>query len=387
MQTSVPLGRIAGIELGINWSWLIAAVLIVWTLAAAVFPESNPGLSDGAYAAMGIVAAALFFAALVLHELGHALQARRDGVEIDGITLWVFGGVARFKGQFPSAGAELRIAVAGPAVTLALVVLFLAIALLVPLPASVDAVVYWLGYINVVLLVFNLLPALPLDGGRVVRALLWARRGDFAEATRTAATLGRLMGQALIGFGLVILILGGVFGGIWIAFIGWFILMAADSEAGAAVARGALEQVRVRDAMVERPVTAAPDMTLTEFMDGVFFPHRHTAYPVTEDGRALGLISFRDVLQLPERERRDVRVRERMLPTEGALVVDPDAALADVLPELMQTAPRRALVCEHGRLVGLLSITDAARILEARAPGGDGRRAVLIGGHGSSPAG
>ena len=385
MRTSVPIGRIAGIEVGINWSWLIAAVLIVWTLAAGVFPESNPGLGDGAYAAMAIVAAALFFAALVLHELGHALQARRDGVEIDGITLWVFGGVARFRGQFPSAGAELRIAVAGPAVTLALVVVFLAVAFVVPLPSSVDAVFHWLGYINIVLLLFNLLPAFPLDGGRVVRALLWARQGDFAAATRTAATMGRVMGQTVIALGLVILLFGGGFGGIWVAFIGWFIMMAADSEAEAATARGALEQVRVREAMVERPVTAAPDMTLTEFMDDVFFPHRHTAYPVTEDWRALGLISFRDVLQLPESERRGVRVRERMVPTDGALVVDPDANLADVLPELVQTAPRRALVCDGDRLVGLLSITDVARLLEARAPGGNGRLAAGVGGTGSSP--
>jgi Zn-dependent protease len=182
VTSSFRLGRLAGIEIGANWSWLLVVALIVWSLAAGVFPTSNPGLSDGAYIAMAAVAALLFFASLTLHELGHAIQSRRDGIAIDGIPLWVFGGVARFRGEMPSAGAELRVAVAGPVVSLALGVAFLAAALALPLPAAVDGVVF------LFLLAFNLLPALPLDGGRVLRAALWARRGDFTQATRTAGS-------------------------------------------------------------------------------------------------------------------------------------------------------------------------------------------------------
>lgn len=365
MQSTFRFGRIAGVEVGANWSWLLVVVLIVWVLAAGVFPESSPGLSDGAYLAMASVAAVLFFASLLLHELGHAVQARREGMELDGITLWVFGGVAKFRGQFPSAGAELRIAIAGPLVSLALGVAFLALAEVGEWPEEVHSVLFWLGSINLILLAFNLLPALPLDGGRVLRALLWARRGDFGAATRSAARLGRLFGQVLIGWGLLVAIFGGAIGGLWLAFIGWFVLMAAESEAQLAAAQTTLGGLRVADVMVADPVTAHPDLTLREFMDRVFLAHRHTAYPVTEGPRALGIVSFRQVADAPEARWDSERLAERMVPLAEALVVAPTAPLAEVLPELAGTSLRRALVCEGDRLVGLLSITDTARVLEA----------------------
>jgi Zn-dependent protease len=239
MTSTFRLGKVAGIEIGAHWSWLLVVALIVWSLAAGVFPESNPGLSEGTYLAMATVAAVLFFASILLHELGHAIQAQRDGVAIDGITLWVFGGVARLRGEPPSASAELRMAVAGPAVSLLLGIVPLLAALLLPLPAAVDGVAFWLGQINLYLLVFNLLPALPLDGGRVLRALLWARRRDPASATRTAGVLGRAFAQLLIGAGLLLVIFVGDFGGLWLAFLGWFLLGAAEMELQVAAARAA----------------------------------------------------------------------------------------------------------------------------------------------------
>ena len=202
MGDSFRLGRIAGIQIGVNWSWLVVFALIVWTLAATVFPDSNPGLGDDTYLAMAVVAAILFFASLLLHELGHALVARREGVEIEGITLWLFGGVAKFKGMFPSAGAEFRIAVAGPLVSLAIGVVFVLSAALMGLPEAVDGVVGYLGYINLVLLVFNLIPALPLDGGRVLRSILWHVKGDFASATRVSATIATGFAYFFIAVGL-----------------------------------------------------------------------------------------------------------------------------------------------------------------------------------------
>src|SRR5215204_2875785 len=173
MNPTFQLGRIAGIRISANWSWLIVFALITWSLAVAVFPSQNPGFSDGEYVVMAVAAALLFFASLLLHELGHALQARREGVEIEGITLWLFGGVAKFRGMFPSAGAEFRIAIAGPLVSLALGTIFVLLAWKASLPEVADGVAAWLGYINLTLLVFNLLPALPLDGGRVLRSALW----------------------------------------------------------------------------------------------------------------------------------------------------------------------------------------------------------------------
>ena len=169
------LGRVRGVEVRINWSWLVIFALIVWSLADGVFPSQNPGLSRGVHLAMAIVAALLFFVSLLLHELAHAWQARREGMEIDGITLWLFGGVSQFKTRFPSAAAEFRIAIAGPLVSLVLGVVFVLVAL-AGLPSAVDGVAAWLGYINLSLGVFNLIPALPIDGGRVLRAALWQAR-------------------------------------------------------------------------------------------------------------------------------------------------------------------------------------------------------------------
>ena len=178
LRPSITLGRIGGVAIGVNWTWLIIFGLIVWSLAAGVFPSTNPGLGGGAYAAMAATASLLFFTSILLHELGHAAQAKREGMQVEGITLWVFGGVARFSGMFPSAGAEFRVAIAGPLVTTAIAAVLLPASALLPLPSAVDGVVAWLGRINLLLLAFNMLPAFPLDGGRVLRSLLWRWRLD-----------------------------------------------------------------------------------------------------------------------------------------------------------------------------------------------------------------
>src|SRR5919109_347059 len=230
MRDSITLGRIAGVRFGINWSWLVVFALIVWTWATGIFPETNPGLSEGTYVAMAVIGAVLFFGSLLAHELGHALQARREGMEIEGITLWLFGGVAKFKGMFPSAGAEFRIAIAGPVVSLAA--------------------------------------------------------------------------------GLFMLIFQGAFSGAWLAFLGWFLLQAAGAEARYLAARQALGGLRVRDLMVTDPVTVPPDITLGRFMDDVVWQRRHTTYPVVEDGRALGLLPFRCVAEVPRGEWDERLVRD-----------------------------------------------------------------------------
>lgn len=170
MHTGLRLGRVAGVDIGINWSWLIVVALITWSLASAVFPTTNEGLGTGTYVAMALAATILYFASLLLHELAHAVQARREGMQVSGITLWVFGGVARFSGRFPSAGAEFRVAFAGPLVTLLLGIAFVGGATLLRLPAEVDAVLSWLGLMNLFLFAFKMLPAVPLDGGRVLHS-------------------------------------------------------------------------------------------------------------------------------------------------------------------------------------------------------------------------
>jgi Zn-dependent protease len=364
---NIEVGRIAGIRIRINWSLLIVFTLIVWSLASGVFPSQNPGLSDSAHLAMAVVAAALFFASLLLHELGHARQALREGLEIDGITLWLFGGVAQFKGPFPSAGAEFRIAAAGPAVSLVLGVGFVLLAV-AGLPSAVDGVVAWLGYINLTLLVFNLLPALPLDGGRLLRAALWSLRGDLGWATRVAAGIGRAFGYGFIGLGVAMLIFQGSFSGAWLAFIGWFLLQAATAEARYIATEEALDGLRVRDLMVREPVTVEAGMTLGEFMDDVAWSRRFTTYPVMEDGRPIGLLAFGAVAAVPRSEWDSRRVRDAMIPADQVPVLMEDARAVDALAELSSAATNRGLVVENGHLAGLLSITDLARALQVGRP-------------------
>jgi Zn-dependent protease/CBS domain-containing protein len=378
VTSTFRLGRLAGVEIGIHWSWVVIFALLVWSLADAAFPETNPGLGDDTYLAMAIVAVLLFFASLLLHELGHATRATKEGMEIEGITLWIFGGIARFKGTFPSAGAEFRIAIAGPLVTLVIGAAALAAAVLLPLPGAIDGVVFWLGYVNLVLLGFNLVPALPLDGGRVLRSALWARKHDFLAATRTAAAFGRGFGQLLIALGVLAVLLGGAVGGLWFVFIGWFLLAAAEAEASAAETQEALSGMRVDEVMVSEPVTVDRSDSLQEFMDRCFFPHRHVAYPVLDGGRPVGLISFRSVLAVPRESWPERRVAEVVEPLDEMPTLTPQTPLETAVRELMDSHSNRALVLSDHRLAGLLSITDAARLIEAArftpAPGGRGRR-------------
>jgi Zn-dependent protease len=367
MNGNFTLGRFGGIEVRINWSWLVVFTLIVWSLAAGIFPSQNPGHSDGVYLAMAIVAALLFFASLLLHELGHAWQARREGIEIDAITLWLFGGVAQFKSRFPTAGAEFRIAIAGPLVSLGLGVLFVLVAL-AGLPSAVDGVAAWLGYINLALLVFNLIPALPLDGGRVLRALLWQARGDLGWATRVASDVGQGFGYLFIGLGIAMFIFEGSFSGAWLAFIGWFVLQAAKAEARYIATEEALAGLRVRDLMVRDPVTVDADFTLGRFMDEVASSRRFTTYPVVEGDRPMGLLAFSSVASVPRSDWDTQRVRDSMIPLDRVPLLMEDTKAVEALAALSSPTSNRALVVDNGHLAGLLSITDLARALEVGRP-------------------
>jgi Zn-dependent protease/CBS domain-containing protein len=366
MGSSIRLGRIAGIEIGVNWSWLVLFALLVWTLESGIFPSTNPGLSHGTYIAMAIVATFVFVVSLLLHELGHALRARREGIEIEGITLWLFGGVAKFKGMFPTAGAEFRVGIAGPLVSLLLGVLFVLIALINGLPESVDGVVSWLGYINLSLLVFNMIPAPPLDGGRVLHSALWRFKGDFVWATRTAANVGRGFGYLLIALGVAMFIFQSSFSGAWLAFLGWFLLNAATAEARYVLTRQALSGLRVRDVMTPNPVVVGPDVTLGEFMDDIVVAQRHTTYPVVTDGKAVGLLPFRCIANVPRNEWDTRRVRDCLLGLDKVPVLKEDEEAADALAELSESAGGHGLVVSDGQLAGILSMSDLARALQAR---------------------
>ncbi|HEY5161286.1 MAG TPA: site-2 protease family protein [Gaiellaceae bacterium] len=365
MNPTFTIGRIFGIRISLNWSWLIIFALIVWSLYASVFPAEDPGLSNRTYLVMSVIAAIVFFVSLLLHEIGHSIVARRNGMEIEGITLWLFGGVSQFKESFKSPGSEFRIGIAGPAVSLLLGVIFIALAVLTSFPTPVDGTLAWLGYINILLLVFNLLPALPLDGGRVLRSALWKTKGDFAWATRIAAGIGRGFGYAMIAGGFLLFIVYRSGSGIWLALIGWFLLGAAGSEARYLQTSEALEGLHVRDLMTRDPVTASADETLGAFT-GSLAGRAHSTYPVVSGGDVVGLLPFRAITRYPRSDWEGRLVRDSMLKSDQVPMLDSEASAEGALSELAGGEIHRGLVVHDGGLVGLISISDIARVLNQR---------------------
>ncbi|MFI0502515.1 site-2 protease family protein [Streptomyces albogriseolus] len=377
MRATFVLGRIAGVRVGVHWSVLFIFGLIAFGLSEGRLPETYPGRAWVVYWAAGLLTAVVFFVSLLAHELAHAVVARRNGVEVDDIVLWLLGGAARLRSEASSPGAELRIAGVGPLVSLLLGGLFALAAWLLDL-ASVSPLVVemaaWLAGINVLLAVFNALPAAPLDGGRLLRAFLWWRTGDRLRATAGATAAGRVFGWLLVVIGLVTFLRTGTFGGLWLALIGWFVITAATAEGRQAQLRGALAGVPVRDAMTPEPLTVPAATTVADFLTGARYRYRHSAFPVTEDGAPVGLVTLDSVRKVPQAEAHAVRVRDVMVPLWQTTVVEPDSPLADLLPRMEPGAEHRVLVVDQGRLAGIVSLSDVSRTV-AWLMDNDGRRA------------
>jgi Zn-dependent protease/CBS domain-containing protein len=371
MRSTFRLGRIAGVPIGLSWTWIPVFALFVWSLAASVFPSTNPGLGRGTYVTMAVAAAILFFGSLLLHELGHALRARREGVGIESITLWFLGGTARFRRSFPSAGAEFRIASAGPLVTAGLAASFIALAVLTHVGAAVDGVFAWLGYANLLLLVFNLLPALPLDGGRILRSALWRARGDHSWATRIAAATGTGIGGLAIAAGILIAFTVSAFSGVWLAVIGWFVLSGARYEAQLVSLQGALRGFVVSDLMAPHPIVSQAEQTLRDFMAEIPEDDLSDAYPVLDGLRPVGILpSPRNV---SGHAWATMRVRDRMTPLERVPVLTVDEPAPDAMLAMIEANAGSALVMDDGHLAGIVSLRDITEALRVgtRRPAGD----------------
>jgi len=366
-SSTIVLGRLAGVEIGLNWTWTLVFGLILWSLSAVQFPAALPGRSWEVYAAMGTTAAALFFACLILHELGHAIQARREGVQIEGITLWLFGGVAKIAGEFPSAGAEFRMASAGPLVSLVLGLLFVADAAAWPGSGAIATELTWLGYVNLALLVFNLVPALPLDGGRMLRSALWARSGDFAAATHRATRVGGVLATGIIAVGLVETLTGS-YEGIWLAVIGWFILEAGRAEEQRADTRDALAGVTVEMLMTRSPVTVGASQTLAEVAEAIARTAPHSTYPVMDDGVVIGLFPLKALTRTGGQALRSRAVRDFVASGGRVPAFSPGTPAIEALDELVTSRAGRGIVLEDDRLVGIISATDLVRALALGRP-------------------
>jgi Zn-dependent protease/CBS domain-containing protein len=373
VRATFTLGRIAGVRIGVHWSVLVIFGLIAAGLAAGRLPEAHPHHLWVAYALAGLVTAVVFFASLLAHELAHAVQARRNGVAVDDIVLWLLGGATRMRAEAPSPAAELRISGAGPLVSLVLGVGFGLVAsalAAVSAPGLVVESVAWLAAINILLALFNAIPAAPLDGGRLLRAFLWWRTGDRLRATAGASAAGRVFGWMLVALGLWWFLWAASFGALWLALIGWFLVVAATEEERQARMREVLRGVPVRETMTPDPVTVPSRLTVGGFLSDPAYAYRHSAYPVMGEGEngdgdeVFGLLTVERAERVPAADHRRTTVGEVMLPLAEARVAAPDDALSELLPRVERGAEHRVLVIDGVRLVGIVSPSDVSRTVK-----------------------
>jgi Zn-dependent protease len=368
--------RLFGLPIRIDLSWFLILLLLTWSLATNGFPhliqEYMPDAevpSPGTLWTMGLLASLALFLSVLLHELGHAIVARGYGIPMSGITLFFFGGVAEMQEEPPSAKAEFWVAIAGPIVSVILAVAFLfgaGVLHRMEADVSVTVVVGWLGFINGMLVAFNMLPAYPLDGGRVLRSILWAIRNDLRWATRICSSLGAAFGFVLVGFG-VLLFIGGAFaGGIIMAILGLFLRGAALMSYQQLLVRRALEGEPVRRFMKEEIVTVPPDITLADLVNEVIYRHYYKMYPIVDNGRVLGCITTRRVKEIPPEEWSSTRVVDVMDPRsrENTITADTDAMRA--MSRMNHNEYSRLMVVEGDQLVGIIALKDLLRFLSMR---------------------
>src|SRR5436305_6484540 len=370
MRQTLRLGRVAGIPVGLHWSVLVITLLLAQTLAMVLLPDSSPGRGPLVYWSVAAGAAVLFLASLLAHELSHALVARHYRLAVKRVTLWLLGGVAELDGDPPHPRADLFVALAGPLASAVSGAVFGAAAFAtrsVHADRVLTGALSWLAEVNLLLAAFNLLPGAPLDGGRVLRAALWWRRGDRTAAARTAAQGGVVLGLVLLLAGAGQVLVTGNLGGLWLSLVGWFLMSAANAERADGGVRRALRDVPVLAVASREPVCGYGHQTVDVFVDSVARHHRHRTYPVVDlDGQVLGLVNLGRLAQLPASRRGELRLREAAsrVPT-----LERNATVADAAAGLARTDARLLAVVDGGRLIGVVGRGDVARAYELAALG------------------
>lgn len=364
MNSTLRLGRIRGIAVGIHYTWLIAFALITWSLAAGFFPFTLPGYSAGTYWIMGALAALALFASVLVHELTHSFVAQARGLPVESITLFIFGGVSNIRAEAHDPQDEFLIAVVGPLSSLLLAGIFYGILLLTePGQTPVGAILSYLALINLLLAVFNIIPGFPLDGGRVLRSILWGVTGSLRRATSLAATVGQIVAFLIIGLGIFQFFSGNLLGGLWLVLIGWFLNSAAESSRGQVLVSEALGGVRVRDIMRPDVETVSPELLVSEFVYEQMIRRGRRALPVVQDGVVAGIVTITDVKELPADQWSERSVAEIM--TRPPLkTIGPDAGVEEAMRLLVEQDVNQLLVVSDDRLVGMISRADIMRFMQ-----------------------
>lgn len=363
MKGTFRLGKIAGLEIGVHYTWLLAFALITWTLADGFYPQAFPGWSAVTYWVIGAIAAILLFISVLVHEMAHSLVAQSRGLPVGGITLFIFGGVSSLNAEPRSAGEEFVVAVVGPATSIALAVLFgLAYLPFSAKDSPVTAILAYLALVNGMLGLFNLLPGFPLDGGRVLRAAVWGITHSLSKATRIAAGAGQILAFLFIAWGVLQVLSADYLNGLWIAFIGWFLYSAATNSRDETVIQEALRGVRVADVMESNPDTVIPSLTVDVLVQEYFLRRGKRAVPVQEGGKLVGIVSLTDVKEVATDKWPATRVAGIM--TKAPLhSVAPESDLADALRLLAEHRLNQLLVVASGETVGMVSRENIIRYL------------------------
>jgi len=367
------LFNLLGFPIYLDVSWFIIAILLSWSLAKSVFPQQLEGQTDSTYWLMGIAGALGLFASVLAHELGHAVVARRFDLPMRGITLFIFGGVAEMSREPPSAKAEFFVAVAGPIVSVAVSALcgvVVAVAGTV-FPPAVSGVLWYLATINAVIVAFNMIPAFPLDGGRVLRSALWYWKGNLRRATRIASTIGSGFGLALILMGLLSLLSGNVLGAVWQFLIGMFLRNAAQMSYQQVIVRRSLEGEPVSRFMNRDVVTVPPWMPISQLVDEYVYRRHFKMYPVTEDEKLLGCVTTREIQQVPRERWTETTVADVLQPCRQECTVVPEADAMEAMTKMSRQNVSRMMIVKDGRLEGILSLKDLMAFIALKVELGD----------------
>ncbi len=368
MRGNIRIGTLFGIPITINYSWLVIFILLTWALAFFYFPVTYPQLSRVTQIIMGIVTSLLFFGSVVFHELLHSIVARHYGLPIEAINLWIFGGVSELAEEPRTPAIEFWMSIAGPLSSFFLAGIFALATYLGALARAqpVVGVAFYLAFINAFLGVFNLLPGFPLDGGRVLRSAIWYYTGDYRRATRIATTGGRVVAYSMILIGFLA-VFSGAFTGLWLVFLGWFLLQAASSSYEQMILRQALEKVTVSEAMESNPATVSEELPLTELVSDYFMRYSWSALPVVDEAnRPVGLVTVRKVRRIPRDRWENLTVSQAMIPISEEITAKPGDTIYQVLPKLENRSGGRLLVVENDHLAGLLTRDDVRKVIRAR---------------------
>ncbi|WP_193196778.1 site-2 protease family protein [Nostoc sp. MG11] len=361
------VGSIFGFEIRIDLSWLLIVFLVLWTLSTGLFPANYPGLSSATYFGMGLVATLLFFASLLAHELSHSFVARNKGIPVEGITLFIFGGVSRTRMEAENPGDEFQIAIIGPLTSVVLAAFFGLIWFIgrnAGWSVVVTGVTSYLASINLILAIFNMLPGFPLDGGRVFRSILWKYTGNKKKATQIASNGGKWLAYLLIALGFWELFGSALLGGLWLILIGWFLYNAAEASYEEILVRTTLEGVKAREIMTPYPETVNADLTLQDLVDKYFLSRRYQSFPVTQDSHPIGIITLNQVKDVPREEWVYRTVKDTMIPTDKEVTARPEEEMSQVLEKMQESGVRRVLVTQNSSLKGIITANDVASWLQ-----------------------